>query len=185
MYFFGNGCVYTRTDKNVKEMLSKIYPYLNHGTIILTSNFQNILALISPTSIKHCSFCYIKDNVKYIVEVNENSKLMVYTPEFFFLKKESVFLFDYYDKEIMYKSMDYFFNYKNFRYGFFGNDNYCYKIVFDIYNDAHDKKFKKMSDFFPVFKFFGLEFVNSHSITNSKRFIFTCSVIKNCFLNNK
>lgn len=182
MYFFGNGLVRERSENNIQELLKKIKPFLKHGTIILTSNFQNILALLSPTKIKHCSFCYIRDDKKYIVEVNENSKLMVYEPEIFFLKKDSIFLFDYYDKSVMERSMDFFFDYKNFHYGFFGKDNYCYKIIFDIYNDVYGKKFKKMSDFFPAFQIFGLEFANSNSITNSKRFLLTSCVIKNCFV---
>lgn len=186
MYIFGNGILKEYKKENLLLIFNKLKPFLKHGTIILASNFQNSNALISPTIIKHSCFSYIEDNNYYIIEVSESSILKKMPILDFLKKRDSIFLFDFYDKEKMNKTIDYIMNYKDFTYGFFGkNQNYCYKIIFDIYNDVSNNKYKKMSEFFPVFKIFGMEFVNSQSIMKSKKFIPTCCIIGNKFITFK
>lgn len=175
-----------KTKKDIETVFNKLKPYLKHGTIILTSNFQNYSAILSPTPIKHSSFCYIENGLYYSIELS-NSCNLEKQPMLEFLKnRNSIFLFDYFDENIMTKTMNYVFNYKNIPYGFFGNKEYCYKLIFNVYRDVYEKelnkKYNKMSNFFPIINYFGLEFVNAHSVLRSKKFIPTCCIINNSFM---
>lgn len=189
MYFLGCGIERFRNRQDLEKIFSHLKPFLKHGTIVLTSNFQNLNSLLSPTPIKHSSFCYIENDIYYAVELSETSQLKKYPFIDFLKKRDTIFLFDYYDPVIMNKTMNYVFNYKNKKYGFFGNSEYCYKLIFDVYNDVYEKeynkKYKNMSDFFPVINFFGLEYVNSNSILRSKKFVPTCCLINNMFIKMK
>lgn len=181
MYFFDNGIIKLRTQKNILILFLKLKPYLKHGSIILVSNFQNITALISPTPIKHSAFCYIENDTYYAIEMSENG--LKKTKFIDFLNRRNyICVFDYYDTNIMHKTMDYIYNYKDCSYGFFNNNQYCFKIIFSIYNDALNKPYKNMSEFCPVFVFFGVEYVNSNSILKSQKFIPRCCVIENYFI---
>lgn len=178
-----------KTKKDIEIVFNKIKPYLKHGTIILTSNFQNYSAILSPTPIKHSSFCYIDNGTYYSIELSNTCNLNKQPILEFLKERNSIFLFDYFDPVVMDHTMNYVFNYKNIPYGFFGNREYCYQLIFNVYRDVYEKefnkKFKKMSNFFPVINYFGMEFVNAHSILKSKKFIPTCCIINNTFLTFK
>lgn len=162
---------------SVECIVKKIKPYLKHGGLLLVSNFKGKLALISPTPIKHTGFLYLENNTWFVIEMTETSELKKVSLEIFLQKRQSIFLFDFYDIKIMKTTMNYIFDYKDFSYGMFGDQQYCYKIIYTLYNKAMGNVYKKMSDFFPVFKIFGLEFSNSNSILRSKKFIPQCAVI--------
>lgn len=189
MYFLGCGIERSRNQHDLEKIFLCLKPYLKHGTIVLSSNFQNFSSLISPTPVKHSSFCYIENGVYYIVEISDRTKLKKHSFIEFLRKRDTVILFDYYDINIMNKTMNYIFNYKDKKYGFFGNKEYCYKLIFEVYRDVYEKEYNKkcenMSDFFPVINFFGMECVNSNSIFQSKKFIPTCCLINNIFIKMK
>lgn len=166
---------------NINELIIKLKPYLLHGCIVLSSNFNIIVSYISPSPIKHCSFCYIKDNNYYIIEISEHgfkiSKL------YDFLKiKLNIYIFYYKDLDIMKKTMDYIYNYKDKKYGFFKEQEYCFKLLFDIYNDALGNIYKSINEFIPTFKILSTEYINSNSILASKNFLFKCCIIDNYFI---
>lgn len=175
----------TKPNKKIQILFNKIKPFLKQGSIILSSNFNSNLALISPSSIKHCSFINIKDNKYYVVEMSEHGFAIKDIMDF--LKtRQSIFLFEYIDIDIMEKTMNYIYNYKRKKYGFFGNDSeYCFKLIFDLYNTVYEGKFKKMSEFFPVFKILNLEYANSNSILKSKKFKPIICIINNIFIKFK
>lgn len=190
MYFLGCGIERIRQKNDLEKIFLCLKPYLKHGTVILTSNFQNFNSLFSPTPVKHSSFCYIEDGEYYAIEITDTSKLKKHPFLDFLKKRDTIILFNYYDPIIMNKTMNYIFNYKNKSYGFFGkNTEYCYKLIFDLYRDVYEKeynkKYVKMSDFFPVINFFGLEYVNSNSIFRSKKFVPTCCLFDNIFVKIK
>lgn len=178
-----------RNAKNVDLLFSYIKPFLKHGSIILTSIFHHTTSLISPTPIKHSSFCYIENNNYFILEISNRKKLSKIDIKHFLKNIDCIYIFKYHDENIMKKTMDYVFDYKDLNYGFFGNTEYCFKLIFDVYRDVYKNLYnilyKKMSDFFPVFSIFGLEFVNSNSILKSKKFMVSCCVINNVFIEFK
>lgn len=189
MYLFGCGIEKYRNESDIQKIFLLIKPFLKHGTIILTSNFQNLNALISPSGIKHSSFCYIEEDIYYVIELSNTSQLKKQNINEFLKKRDSLFLFDYYNSSIMNKTMNYILDYENVEYGFFGKSEYCYKLIFNVYRDVYKNEYniiyKNMSEFFPVINFFGLEYVNSNSILKSKKFIPTCCVMNNIFLKFK
>lgn len=166
----------------IVNLVKKIKPFLKHGGLLLVSNFKGKLAMISPSPIKHTGFLYLENNTWFVIEMTESSELKKVLLEVFLQKRHSIFLFDFYDDTIMNKTMDYIFDYENFSYGMFGDQQYCYKIIYTLYNRTMGNVYKKMSDFFPVFKIFGLEYSNSNSILQSKKFIPRCVVINNVFI---
>lgn len=186
MYFFGLGIRKSRNKEDLERLFLLLKPYLYHGSILLTSTFENFSSLFSPTPIKHSSFCYIENNEYYMIEISNSSKLKKEDVLTFLEKKDTIFIFNYYDIEIMKKTMDYIFNYKDVDYGFFGKRTYCYKLIFEVYRDVYryhyNIEYKKMSDFIPVINFFGLEYINANSILNSKKFICNCCFIHNRFI---
>lgn len=182
MYLFGVGFKKTIKKETIDIYINRLTPFLNHGSILLVSNFQNMLALISPTQVKHTGFVYKTDQGISIIELNEHSELKIVTLYDFLKTRSTVFVVDYYDKELMSKTMNYIFDYKDVRYGFFSDEQeYCYKIIYTLYNKALGGTYKKMSDFWPVFKLFGGEFANSKSIFLSRKFKVICGIVNGVF----
>lgn len=182
MYLFGLR-INKKKPNHTDGLLEKIKPFLLQGSIILSSDFTVMSANFSPSPIKHCSFCQIENGNYYITEISEIGFKKIPISEF--LKyKQDLYIFHYKDINLMSKSMDYIEKYKNKPYGFFSDSQeYCYKLVFTLYNDLYDNKFKKMSEFLPVFSGVGnIEYLNSNSIFKSKRFIGKCCIINNKFI---
>lgn len=182
--FLLNLSFYNSERININNLIIKLKPYLKHGSIILSSNFNIIISYISPTSIKHCSFCYIISNEYYIIEISESGfrQLTLYD---FIKSKTTIFVLEYIDEQIMNKTMDFIFKYKNKKYGFFKDQEYCYKFLFNLYNEAYNFKYKNISDFVPSFKILGNEYINSNSLISSKKFYPKCCVINNYFIKIK
>lgn len=170
---------------NIDELIIKLKPFLLHGSIVLSSNFNIILSYISPSPIKHCSFCYIDKNKDYyIIEISE--KGFNITTLYNFLKiKSNIYVLHYKDINIMKKTMKYIFKYKNKKYGFFKDQEYCYKLLFDIYNDTLGNIYKNINDFIPSFKILNKEYINSNSLISSTNFIIKCCVIDDYFIISK
>lgn len=169
---------------NINNLIIKIKPFLLHGCIILSSNFNIIMSYISPSPIKHCSFCYIRNNKYYIIEISE--KGFNITTLYDFLKtKPNIYIFYYKNIDIMNKTMQYIYDYKDKKYGFFKDQEYCYKLLFDIYNNALGNIYNNISDFIPSFKILNTEYINSNSILCSKDFFMKCCIINNKFIFKK
>jgi hypothetical protein len=166
---------------NINILIEKLKPYLLHGAVILSTNFNVIASYISPSPIKHCSFCYIKDNKYYIIEISEKG-FNVLTLYDFLKIKLNIYIFYYKDIEIMGKTMQYIFNYKDKKYGFFKDQEYCYKLLFDIYNDTLGNIYKNINDFIPSFKIFNKEYINSNSLITSNNFYMKCCLIDDYFI---
>lgn len=167
---------------NVDKIIDLLNPYIKHGGIILSSESRNLLSFFSPSPIKHCSFFFLEKNDIFIIDICETG----YKKRKFkdFLKyKDEFYIFYYKDLNAMNKSMNYIENYKDKAYGFINEDKqYCFKLIFSIYNDVYNKKFKSMKEFIPVFIILNKEFINSNSILLSKDFIPQCCIIKNKFI---
>lgn len=168
-------------NNNSKIIIEKIKPFLLHGTIILTSNFSTIASLISPSPIKHCSFCLIENGIYYAVEISEKG-FTKRTLEEFFINRGVIVLFHYYDLKVMNECVDVIYEYQDQSYGFLKDNQYCFKIVFTLYNRYFGYPYKKMSEFIPVFTFLGNEFVNANSFFKSKTFIPKCYISSNKYI---
>lgn len=178
MYIFNQ----RRISLDTNIIFSKLKPYLIHGALILVSKFSHYNTFISPTPVKHCGFCYIENNEYFVYEMNETG--LKKQPILEFLKHRSTFfIFYYYDLDIMKQAVENVFYYKDVSYSVVDpKKQYCYKLIFDIYNIALNYKYKKMKGFFPVFQIFGQEFANSNSVFLSKKFIPQCAIINNFFI---
>lgn len=182
--FLLNLSLYNAERINVNNLIKKVKPYLKHGSIILSSNFNIVVSYISPTSIKHCSFCYIIGDNYHIIEISETGfrKTSLYD---FIKSKTTIFILEYIDEKIMNQTMDYIFKYKDKKYGFLDDQEYCYKLLFNLYNEVYNFKYKKISDFIPAFKILDKEYINSNSLISSKKFYPKCCIINNYFIKIK
>lgn len=171
--------------KNKSEILfQKLKPFLKHGSLILSSNKNNYIYSIIPSSIKHASFCYIDNEKYYNISMTEYG-FKVQTFLSFLEIPNSFFIFEYYDLNIMKKSMNYIFNYKNYKYGFTGNRISCYDLIFHIYNNATGNNFQNKNSFIPSIKLFNYDILNSNSIINSSKFCLKVFIIENIFVTLK
>lgn len=166
---------------NINDLIIKIKPFLIHGCIVLSSNFNIIMSYVSPSPIKHCSFCYIRNDKYYIIEISEKG-FNILTLYNFLKLKLNIYIFYYKDIKIMNKTMNYIYNYKDKKYGFFKDQEYCYKLLFNIYNDVHGNIYNNISDFIPSFKILNTEYINSNSILLSKNFFMKCCIVNNKFI---
>lgn len=169
---------------NINDLIIKLKPFLLHGCIVLSSNFNIIMSYVSPSPIKHCSFCYIRNDKYYIIEISETG-FNVLTLYDFLKCKLNIYIFYYKDIKIMSETMNYIYNYKDKKYGFFKDQEYCYKLLFNIYNDVYGHIYNNISDFIPSFKILNTEYINSNSILVSKDFFMKCCIINNKFILKK
>lgn len=169
--------VRNRKPNNVIKYKNKIQKYLLSGCIILSSTDNYMSYYLAPSPIKHCSIYY---NNK-IIEMTEFG-FRIITLEEFLLYKDMIMVFYYKSPTIMRKTLNYVFKYQNMAYGFFSNnEQYCFKILYDIYNEALGYKFK-MQNFLPTFKIFNKNFINSNSFMLSENFFPACSIYKGFFI---
>lgn len=174
-----------KKENKVKEIIDLINPFIKHGAIILSSETRNFLSFFSPSPIKHCSFIFLENKKIFIIEICELGYKKTLLEDFLKYKDE-FYIFYYKDLNIMNKTMNYIEKYKGKKYGFLNKDDqYCFKLIFSVYNDALNNKFKTMKEFIPVFVIMNKEFINSNSILLSKDFLPQCCIIKNKFIKFK
>lgn len=177
MYFIAQ-----KSDIEITNIVNFFKKHLKNGSIVLSSEFNSYLYRYSPSPIRHISIVEIVDNDIFICDISDQG-FRRNTLFNFVKKKHEMYILDFYDKEIMNYATEFIDKYKNYSYGFFGdNRTYCFEFIYDLYNDSifkkYSKRFSRIRDFFePRFSIFGKDFLNSSSFVNSKYFKINIALI--------